>query len=329
MHNLPFTANPMLQTASAPAPVPAAGSMMARDALFVALAIVTLGYLVMLVRSLRQRAAAGDAIRPTLGMSVISFIANFFDTLGIGSYATTTSMVRQWKLIPDERIPGTLNVGYVIPTVIQAYIYTKLVPVDSTTLILMIVAAVLGAWLGAGVVSQWNRRKVQIGMGLALLGFAIIMIIRQTGEAPTGGAVLSLTGAKLAIGVAGNFVLGALMTLGIGLYAPCLILVGLLGMTETTAFPIMMGSCAFLMPFANVRFMRSNAYHAPSIMSMLLAGIPAVLIAAFLVTNLPLTVLKWLVVVVVIYTGTNMLRTARRERDLARDATAAEAQPAL
>jgi uncharacterized membrane protein YfcA len=329
MHNLPFTANPMLQTASAPAPVPAAGSMMARDALFVALAIVTLGYLVMLVRSLRQRAAAGDAIRPTLGMSVISFIANFFDTLGIGSYATTTSMVRQWKLIPDERIPGTLNVGYVIPTVIQAYIYTKLVPVDSTTLILMIVAAVLGAWLGAGVVSQWNRRKVQIGMGLALLGFAIVMIIRQTGEAPTGGAVLSLTGAKLAIGVAGNFVLGALMTLGIGLYAPCLILVGLLGMTETTAFPIMMGSCAFLMPFANVRFMRSNAYHAPSIMSMLLAGIPAVLIAAFLVTNLPLTVLKWLVVVVVIYTGTNMLRTARRERDLARDATAAEAQPAV
>ena len=329
MYNLPFTANPMVQTASAPAPVPAAGSMMARDALFVALAIVTLGYLVMLVRSLRQRAAAGDAIRPTLGMSVISFIANFFDTLGIGSYATTTSMVRQWKLIPDERIPGTLNVGYVIPTVIQAYIYTKLVPVDSTTLILMIVAAVLGAWLGAGVVSQWNRRKVQIGMGLALLGFAIIMIIRQTGEAPTGGAVLSLTGAKLAIGVAGNFVLGALMTLGIGLYAPCLILVGLLGMTETTAFPIMMGSCAFLMPFANVRFMRSNAYHAPSIMSMLLPGIPAVLIAAFLVTNLPLTVLKWLVVVVVIYTGTNMLRTARRERDLARDATAAEAQPAL
>ena len=329
LHTPPFPANPWVKPASAPAPVPAAGSMMARDALFVALAIVTLGYLVMVIRSLRQRAAAGDAIRPTLGMSVISFIANFFDTLGIGSYATTTSMVRQWKLIPDERIPGTLNVGYVIPTVIQAYIYTKLVPVDSTTLILMIVAAVLGAWLGAGVVSQWNRRKVQIGMGLALLGFAIIMIIRQTGEAPTGGAVLSLTGGKLAIGVAGNFVLGALMTLGIGLYAPCLILVGILGMTETTAFPIMMGSCAFLMPFANVRFMRSNAYHAPSIMSMLLAGIPAVLIAAFLVTNLPLTVLKWLVVVVVIYTGTNMLRTARRERDLARDATAAEAQPAL
>jgi uncharacterized membrane protein YfcA len=309
------------------APVPA-GSTTARDALFVALAIVTVGYLVMLVRSLRQRAASGEHLRPTLAMSIISFVANFFDTLGIGSYATTTSMVRQWKLIPDERIPGSLNVGYVIPTVIQAYIYTKLVPVDSTTLILMIAAAVLGAWLGAGVVSQWNRRKVQIGMGIALLGFAVIMIIRQTGAAPVGGDVLKLTGARLAIGVGGNFVLGALMTLGIGLYAPCLILVGMLGMTETTAFPIMMGSCAFLMPFANVRFMRTGAYHAPVILSMLLLGIPAVLIAAFLVTNLPLTVLKWLVVVVVVYTGTNMLRTARRERDLASEATAAEAQPA-
>jgi uncharacterized membrane protein YfcA len=89
-----------------------------------------------------------------------------------------------------------------------------------------------------------------------------------------------------------------------------------------------MGSCAFLMPFANVRFMRTGAYHAPVILSMLLLGIPAVLIAAFLVTNLPLTILKWLVVVVVVYTGTNMLRTARRERDLASEATAAEAQPA-
>jgi uncharacterized membrane protein YfcA len=311
-----------------PAPT---GSTTARDALFVALGIVTLGYLVMLARALRQRAAAGEQLRPTVGMSVISFIANFFDTLGIGSYATTTSMVRQWKLIPDERIPGSLNVGYVIPTVIQAYIYTKLVPVDSTTLILMITAAVLGAWLGAGVVSGWNRRKVQIGMGIALLGFAVIMVVRLTGEAPTGGEVLKLTGARLAIGVGGNFILGALMTLGIGLYAPCLILVGLLGMTETTAFPIMMGSCAFLMPFANVRFMKTGAFHAPVILSMLLPGIPAVLIAAFLVTNLPLTILKWLVVVVVVYTGINMLLTARRERALAISASPARAgtQPAL
>src|SRR4029077_9415988 len=117
----------------------------------------------------------GEQIRPTAGISIISFIANFWDTLGIGSFATTTSMVRQWKLIADERMPGSLNVGYVIPTVLQAFIYTKTVPVDSPTLILMIAASVLGAWLGAGVVSSWSRRTIQIGMGLALLAAAAIM----------------------------------------------------------------------------------------------------------------------------------------------------------
>ena len=177
--------------------------------------------------------------------------------------------------------------------------------------------------------SSWNRRKVQMGMGIALLGFAVVMIVRLTGAAPPGAEVLKLTGARLVLGLGGNFMLGALMTLGIGLYAPCLILVGLLGMTETTAFPIMMGSCAFLMPFASARFVKTGSYHAPSILAMMLPGIPAVLIAAFLVKSLPLTPLKWLVVVVVVYTGANLLRAARRERDLAAAATRAEAQPAI
>src|SRR5689334_12031359 len=105
-----YMTNPLLLQAAASA-APSPGSVAARNALFVALGIVTVGYLVMLTRSLRERSASGDAIRPGIKMSLISFVANFFDTLGIGSYATTTAMVRQWKLIPDERIPGSLNVG--------------------------------------------------------------------------------------------------------------------------------------------------------------------------------------------------------------------------
>src|SRR5690348_14191530 len=108
--------------------------MSARNALFVALGIITAAFVVVLFRALSKRAAAGEQIRPTWPMTVVSFIANFWDTLGIGSFATTTSMVRQWKLVPDELIPGTLNVGYVLPTVVEAYIYTRLVPVDPITL---------------------------------------------------------------------------------------------------------------------------------------------------------------------------------------------------
>lgn len=120
---------------------------------------------------------------------------------------------------------------------------------------------------------------------------------------------LGLSGARLALGIVGNFVLGAFMTLGIGLFAPCMILVALLGMQETAAFPIMMGRCAFLMPAASVRFVRSGRYELPAALRLT----PAVLLAAFVVKSLSLVTVKWLVVVVVVYTAVAMLRSAVRD----------------
>ncbi len=308
-----------------PAPT---GSTTARDVLLVALGIVTVAFLVVIIRALRERSATERVASSPLTWGV-SFVANFFDTLGVGSFATTTSAWRQWKMVPDEKIPGTLNVGYVLPTVAQAFIYTRIVPVDSTTLILMILAAILGAWLGAGIVSSWSRRMVQLVMGSLLLCAAAIVVLKQLNFTPAGGALLELTGVRLVLGVAGNFMLGALMTMGIGLYAPSMILISLLGMNPTAAFPIMMGSCAFLMPLASVRFVRTGGYDPRAIIGMMVAGVPAVLIAAFIVKSLPLTAVNWLVVMVVTYTAINMLLSARRERDLAAMATRAETQPAL
>jgi uncharacterized membrane protein YfcA len=301
-----------------------------KNALLVTLAVITLIYLFALGRSLRDRAREGASLKSEPKLTVISFFANFLDTLGIGSYATTTSAVRAMRLVPDERIPGSLNVGYVLPTVAQTFIYTQIVPVDARTLVFMILAAVAGAWLGAGVVSGLPRRQIQLGMGMALLGAAVIMIVRQTGAAPQAAetAAIGLTGTKLMLGIAGNFVLGALMTLGIGLYAPCLILISLLGMNERSAFPIMMGSCAFLMPLASIRFLKAKSYDPRAILGMMLPGIPAVLIAAYIVKSLNLTAVKWLVVVVVLYTAISMIMAARREKKSAAivsDAIAAEA----
>ena len=101
------------------------------------------------------------------------------------------------------------------------------------------------------------------------------------------------------------------MMLGIGLYAPCMILVSLLGMNPTAAFPIMMGSCAFLMPVSSVRFVRTRTYHAQAALGLALGGLPAVLIAAYLVRSMPLGAVRWLVVAVVVYTSINMLMTTR------------------
>lgn len=246
----------------------------------------------------------------------IGFITNFFDTLGIGSYAPTTAMFKQWKLVDDKQIPGTLNVGHTPPTIAEALIFIAIVTVDFKTLILLLAASMLGAWLGAGVVAGWSKRNVQLGMGITLFIAALLFVIKNLDEMRgtpmiQGGDAIGLSGTLLAVGFIGNFALGALMTLGVGLYAPCLIMISLLGMNPTTAFPIMMGSCAFLMPVASARFITKKAYaHRPAL-GLTMAGIPAVLIAAFLVKSLSLTAVRWLVVIVVLYTSVSMLRSYR------------------
>ena len=288
-----------------------------KSALLVALGLLTAAYLTVWVRSVRRsggRGPAGEGSRPGPWNLLIGFVTNFFDTLGIGSFATTTALFRVRGAVPDELIPGTLNVGHTAPSVTQAFIYIAIVAVAMPTLGSMIAAAVAGAWLGAGVVSRWSRARVQRGMGSALLAAAGLMLMTQLGLVPLGGEAVGLCGIRLAVAVGVNFVLGALMTLGIGLYAPCMILVSLLGMDPKVAFPIMMGSCAFLMPVGSVRFIREGRYALPAAVGLALGGLPAVLLAAYGVWALPLRAVRWLVIVVVVYTGVALLRAAQRER---------------
>jgi uncharacterized membrane protein YfcA len=244
----------------------------------------------------------------------IAFVANFFDTLGIGSFATTTSMSKLWHVMPDEKIPGTLNVGYVMATVVQAVIFMTIIQVDFLTLVSIIGAAVLGAFLGAGVVSGFNRRQVQIGMGSALLVASALMVLSMSGRGPAPGEALGLAGAKLGIAVGISMVLGALMMLGIGFYGPCMIMISLLGMDPRVSYPIMMGACAFLMPSGSVQFIRKGSYDLRTAIAFLIAGPLAVLVAAPLVDKIPLFWLRILVLVVVLYTAIRMLLSAAQEK---------------
>jgi uncharacterized membrane protein YfcA len=248
---------------------------------------------------------------PSIAELFIGMITNFFDTLGIGSFAPSTSIFKFWHLVPDEKIPGTLNVGHALPTLLEAFLFIAIVNVDIATLVLLMGASVVGAWFGAGIVARWPRRWVQIGMGIALLAAACIFLMQNLNLLPTGGTALILRDWRLWAGVAGSLLLGALMTLGIGLYGPCMILVSLLGMDPHAAFPIMMGSCAFLMPVASARFIQAGSFSPRMALGLAFGGLPGVLLATFVFKSLSVTAVRWLVVVVVIYAAFTMLRSAR------------------
>jgi uncharacterized membrane protein YfcA len=257
-----------------------------------------------------RRSPEGATIGPTATSLVIGAVTNFFDTLGVGSFAPTTWLFRSLRVVPDRLLPGTLNVGHALPSVAQALVFIAIVEVEARTLALMIAAAVAGAWLGARVVTGWARTRVQLGMGLALLVAAALLVRQLVLGAPMGADALGLEGTTLVLGIAGNFVLGAMMTIGVGLYGPCMILVSLLGLNAKAAFPIMMGSCAFLMPVAGLRFIDRRAYAPGVALGLTLGGIPAVLVAAFIVRSLPLDAVRVLVLAVALYTALSLLRAA-------------------
>ena len=278
----------------------------------VILAILFVAAVFIFILQVKDVIAHKDELEPKTSWvicAIIGWFTNFIDTLGIGSFAPTTALLKAFKQTDDRLIPGILNVGCCIPVITEALIFIQKVEVEPITLFGMLFAAAVGAWIGAGIVSRFDAQKVRLVMGVALLITAFLMMAGIFGWMPVGGAAIGLTGAKLVFAIAINFVLGALMTAGIGLYAPCMALVYLMGMSPIVAFPIMMGSCAMLMPVASVRFIKEKALNRKASLAITLGGIVGVFIAAFLVTSLDMTVLRWLVIVVVIYTALVMIRS--------------------
>jgi uncharacterized membrane protein YfcA len=270
--------------------------------LLVSLATLALVFLASLIAAARAR----NALRPRPEAIALGAVTNFFDTLGIGSFAPTTAMV------PDSFIPATLNTGHALPTMVQALIFIHLVRVDPLLLVACIAAAVAGAVIGVPLVVRMPVRFVQGMMGFAMLVAALLYSLANLDLLPMGGTALSLGKSLFIVAVVVHFVLGALMAFGIGLYAPSLILLSLFGLNPTAAFPVMMGACAFLMPLSGMRFARSERVDLRVVLGLAIGGIPAVLLAACVVKSLPLSALRWGVVLVVVYAAVLLLRAALR-----------------
>ncbi|MCC3868400.1 sulfite exporter TauE/SafE family protein [Terrisporobacter mayombei] len=247
---------------------------------------------------------------------IMGAVLNFLDTLGVGSNATQMAFFKFTKLSPDDELPGNGNVVFAVPVAAEFILFLNIVEVDPVTLISMLIASIIGATLGARVVTKLPINTLRSILSVTLLFVAMLLIARLLGVGPFAivGTATALTGSKLIIGIVVNFILGALMTVGVGLYAPCMALVALLGMDITAAFPIMMGSCAFLMPPASIQFVKTGKYNRPAAAVASVTGIIGVLIAYFFVKSMPTTILTWIVSLVLVYMSLNFAKTVLKER---------------
>lgn len=281
----------------------------AKIALFTALGVLSAAFAAQWLRLARDPLRRE---RPTLSDLGIGLLTNFLDGLGIGSYAPTTALYKFRRRPSDELIPGTLNVGSVAVGITETVIFVTVIAVDPRLLVAMVASATAGAWLGAGVVSRMPRRPIQLFMGAALLIAAVTFIMSNLGAFPVGGTARGLAGWAFVAAVAANFIFGALNTIGIGWYAPSMVVLALLGLTPIAAFPIMMASGGIMLPVAGLRFLRTGRFAWGAALGLTIGGVVGVLVAIFIVKSLPLHALRWLVAAVVAYAAVVMLRSARR-----------------
>lgn len=278
--------------------------------LLTALAVLATVFVIVLGRTALKRGTGA----PGPEAIILGAVANFFDTLGIGSFAPTTAWLRFRRMTPDSFIPATLNVGHALPTMVQSAVFLVLlgVHVDPMLLVSCIVAAVAGAVVAAPLMVRAPVRVVQGVVGVALLIAAALYAMSNLDLMPIGGTAAALEPRLLWIAVAAHFVMGMLMAFGIGLYAPSLILLSLLGLDPRLAFPVMASACAFLMPTTGFRYIKAERIDLRIVIGIALGGIPAVLVAAFVVKEMPIEPLRWAVVVVVLYAAALLLRAAAR-----------------
>lgn len=295
--------------------------------LIVSLSAVALtygAYLLWSAARLGQRRPSGEAI-------LLGAVTNFFDTLGIGSFAPSIAWMRFRRLVPDRLIPLTVLGGYILPVIAQAVIFLVLlgVKIDSMLLLQCIIAMVIGGFVGVPIAARAPIRAVQGIVGLALLAAGFFYTLTNLGLMPPGGNATSLPTHWAVVAVAVHFLLGVLLSFGVGNYAPTLAMLSLMGMDPRLAFPIMASAASFAGVAAAARSIHVVKLDYRIVLGLTLGAIPAVLIAAFIVKEMPMTMLRWLVVVVVCYAGGTLLLSATRRIPVAPQALVDSAVPPL
>jgi uncharacterized membrane protein YfcA len=282
--------------------------------------IVPLGLGILVYAVVLARAAISQRVRPDVEAVGLGAVVNFFDTLGIGSFAPTAAWFKFRKMVPDLLIPTTMIAGLTQPVMVESIIFLILlgVFVDPVLLFGAAVATMLGGLVGAPLVARARVWIVQliVGVGLALAAAAYAMTNLHL--FPGGGTATGLPALPTVVAIAASFGFGLLANFGVGNYAPTLVMLSLMGMDPRLCFPIMAAGGSLMGAGASVRHVAIGQIDLRIVLGLAIGGIPAVLVAALIVKSMPLEILRWLVFVVVLYAAAVMFRAAiigRREEE--------------
>lgn len=256
---------------------------------------------------LKNKASALAEPGHGLFLAAWSVFVFFFSTFGVSDFALSTIVYRAKKLIPDRKLPGTLNTQCVIPVAVMALAYIAVISVDTLTLILCIIAQVLGAYIGPGIVVKLPVKIIRRFIGAGLVIAAFFVTAGKAGILPSGGSATILTGLKLLAAIFALFIFGALNNIGIGSFAPTMATIYALGMSPAVAFPIMMGACTFSLPVGSMEFIRFGQYGRKITLFTSTFGIIGVLVAVYVVKSLNISMLQWVIAGVVLYAGLDIL----------------------
>ena len=273
---------------------------------------------VIIVKDFIKNREKDMSIRLQIGHYVLGFVVNFLDALGIGSFAPTCAAYSAFKMVDDDRkVRGTMNAGVAIPVIVEGLLFLSTVEVRLTTLVPMVLCAVVGSLVGTRFQTKVSEKTIQFILGVALLIAAILMLCSKFGILPGGGMEVGLEGTKLVIACICNFCLGFALCFGVGNYAPCMCVVYFLGMSPLVSYPIMMCSGACVSPTTGILNIKAGNVNRNAIMGMTVGGIVGVVIAVYLVKSMPISVLQWLVIAIVVYSGVTMILRSKKNQKTA------------
>ncbi|MFL2129396.1 sulfite exporter TauE/SafE family protein [Ruoffia sp. FAM 26255] len=248
-----------------------------------------------------------------IALAFSQFIIFFLSTFGISDFAIGASLYPKAKWVEDEKLPGTLNTACVVPVAAMALAYISSIEVGLATLLIPIIAQVIGAYISPRFVVKLPKNTIKKFVIAGLLVAAGLILAGKLGVYPAGGTETSLSGIKLiALGLL-SMLYGALNNIGIGSYALTMATIYAFGLHPGVAFPIMMGACTFSVPVGSLQFIKLDSYSRKITLFSATFGVIGVLVAAFLVKGLDTNLLQWIVLVVIFYSVYSMVMDLRQD----------------